>query len=441
MRSFTFESIPAQEFDAFSATHPLGNFQQTTRMGNRRASDGIDVRYVGVREDGKLISATQLEIDKGKLSKFAFVRNGPLCDFSDEEATLYLLDNLRSLAKSAGATELDIWPELPYRLRDSFGGELPEDGPLPAGVPFDAPRKPHDDVIALMERAGFAHGGFTTGYGAALRWRYAKDLRGIESEDELLATYTKNTRRDVRIARESFVTVKKIGRDDLGVYHDICQMSCDKQGFDNRPVSYFESIYDALGDRADFMIAYIDMPAYLASWEQKRDALKADIDRFEALIEEAQNPSGGQFRSTKKVERQLRDAREKYESALRRIETARNGIASSGELIPAAVSLFVWHERECVYLYSGADQHYAQFCASTLLQHEIMLECLSRGVDRYNFYGINGVFDDKTDPGRGLLEFKQGFGGYVEQMLGEFSCTLKPVSHAVQGIIHKVLGR
>lgn len=443
MRSLTFEKIKPEEFDAFSAHHPQGNFQQTSRMGLRRETDGIEVAYLGVRENGELLAASQLETHRSKLSTFSVVRNGPLCDFTDEEATKLLLKGICQTAKAAGAAQLSIWPEEPYQVRDSFGKPLPapDSGePLPPNVPADAPTAPNDAAISLMKSAGFTHGGFLTGYGTVPRWRYVKDLRGITNEDELLATYTKNTKRDVRIARESFVVVEKIGRNDLQTYHDICQLSCDKQGFENHSVPYFESIYDALGDRADFMIAYIDMPAYLASWEQKRDALKADIDRFEALIEEAQNPSGGQFRSTKKVERQLRDAREKYESALRRIEGAKAGIEASGERVPAAASLFVWHKRECVYLFSGSDQRYALFCAATAIQHSIMLECIKRGIGRYNFYGIDGVFGDKNDPGYGLLEFKQGFGGYVEQMMGEFTYILKPLAYSAKQLVHKVIG-
>ena len=83
--------------------------------------------------------------------------------------------------------------------------------------------------------------------------------------------------------------------------------------------------------------------------------------------------------------------------------------AKDGDVLPAAASLFVEHARETVYLFSGSVEKYKPFYASALVQHDAMLHlCVERGVTRYNFYGIDGVFDDPNSEGRGVLEFKQG---------------------------------
>ena len=59
---------------------------------------------------------------------------------------------------------------------------------------------------------------------------------------------------------------------------------------------------------------------------------------------------------------------------------------------------------------------------------------------RYDFYGISGVFDDPEDDGRGVLEFKQGFNGYVEELPGEFVLPVKPVAYAMKQINPDVMG-
>ena len=435
MRSFTFETIKPSELDAFSACHPQGNFQQTSHMGAHRANSGIDVSYLGVREAGELVAATALEIHRSRLSTFATIHDGPLVDFSDTELAAYFLEQLKQAARSAGAAQLEISPEVPYLVRDSAGNPLPSadaHADWPANVPASAPSSPNTEALETIQKAGFAHEGFTTGYSAVPRWRYVKDLAGIEGEQALLATYAKNTRRNVRIAHESSVVVERVSRDELGTFHDICELSCEKQGFDNRSLSFFESLFDAFGDVAEFNIAYIDTASYLASWEAKRDGFAADIARFERLLETSPSPE--------KVEKKLRDARSKHEASLKRVEDAQ-GYRALGERIPAAAALFIWHERECVYLFSGSDPAYAKFYAATAIQHQVMCECLERGVTRYNFYGINGIFDDPNDPGRGLLEFKQGFNGYVEELMGEFMLPVKPVTYAIKQLAHKVLQR
>ena len=78
------------------------------------------------------------------------------------------------------------------------------------------------------------------------------------------------------------------------------------------------------------------------------------------------------------------------------------------------------HPREVIYLFSGSVEQYKPFYASALIQHDAMLHfCVEHGLSRYNFYGIDGVFDDPDDEGRGVLEFKQGFNGYVEELPGK----------------------
>jgi alanine adding enzyme len=444
MRQLSFGPVEPADFDALSGRHPQGNFQQTTAMGQVREAQGVEVRYLGVREDGELLAAAALELHRGRLSTFAAVHDGPLCDFHDQELTSVLFDGLRSEARRRGAAQLEITPEQPYELRDSLGQSLvshADGAKRPAGVPAEASAGPDTRSFETICQQGFVHAGFDRQYNAVPRWRYVKDLTGLASEDELLASYTKNTRRDLRIAHESFVRVERVGRDRLPEYHAICELSAEKQGFENRPLSYFELLFDTLGDTAEFIVASIDMPAYLALWERKRDELQATIDRLEAQIAPSGDEAQGQFRSHRKAERQLRDAREKHASALKRVEQSRRAIEEQGARIPAAAALFVWHPRECVYLFSGSDARHAAFCAPTAIQHRMMCACLERGVTRYNFYGINGVFDDPHDAGRGLLEFKQGFGGYVEELMGSFTLPVRPLAYGLKQLGHRLLGR
>ena len=60
-------------------------------------------------------------------------------------------------------------------------------------------------------------------------------------------------------------------------------------------------------------------------------------------------------------------------------------------------------------------------------------------VNLYDFYGIDGIFDDPDDEGRGVLEFKQGFNGYVVEMPGDFMKVLRPVTYRAQRLAHKLL--
>ena len=398
-----------------------------------RRRSGAEVECLGVVEDGAIVAGAALEIHRSRLSTFAEVHDGPLCDLADEELARFFFSELAARAKAAGAAQLSITPELPYRVRDGFGRELPPAGELPAGVPANARRDAASAEFALIEGAGFIHSGFDRDYNAIPRWRYVKDLSGIGGEQELLASYSKNTRRDIRIAESSFITVSRAERADMADFHAICQLSSDKQGFDNRPLAYFELLFDCMGDSADFMIARMDTAAYLASCEEKRSSFAEKVERIEAAI-----AAGG---APEKNRRRLADAQEQLQGVLKRIDEARALIERDGESAPVAAAMFVRHPRECVYLFSGSNPAYGAFCAPSAIQHRMLADSLARGIRRYNFYGINGVFDDPGDPGRGLLEFKQGFNGYVEEMMGSFTLPVRPLAYAAKQLAHKVLGR
>lgn len=106
--------------------------------------------------------------------------------------------------------------------------------------------EPNDEMVREYERLGWKHAGFTRGYDALMnRWNYVKDLREFSNAGELLASYAKNTRRNVKIARNSGVEVRRLNRSELNVFHDICELSSERQHFANRSLDYFERVYDA----------------------------------------------------------------------------------------------------------------------------------------------------------------------------------------------------
>ena len=151
MRTFTLVDLEPQAFDAFSAAHPYGNFQQTSAMGAQRERRGIRVLYLGVLEDGELVAATQLEVHGSGISCFAEIHDGPMVDFRDAELLSFLVDGTAKRAREAGAVQLEVTPEAPYRLRDTNGHPLPTpdgDEPWLANVPAGADASANDEGVA-----------------------------------------------------------------------------------------------------------------------------------------------------------------------------------------------------------------------------------------------------------------------------------------------------
>jgi len=91
------------------------------------------------------------------------------------------------------------------------------------------------------------------------------------------------------------------------------------------------------------------------------------------------------------------------------------------EKTPLSAGIFIKHPNEMVYFMSGADTEYRHLYGGHFLQHHVMLQCIERGVARYNFYGVSGHFSNNP-----LLVYKAGFRGAIEEYVGGFTKPLFP---------------
>lgn len=86
-----------------------------------------------------------------------------------------------------------------------------------------------------------------------------------------------------------------------------------------------------------------------------------------------------------------------------------------GEWLPLAASMFVNDGREMVYLYSGSVRKLQKYGGAHLIQWQMLQEAMKNGCKKYNFYGVYPV------EGNGVYNFKLGFRGRVEELLGTFA--------------------
>lgn len=422
MRSFELVTLTPDEFDEFAKSHPQGSFQQTKEMGNLRAQEpGKQVEYLGVRENGKLVGVALLQNVRTSRSAFSLISDGPLVDFDDRELVEFFTQGLKDHAKRAGSSQLDITPEALYQLHTQEGEPLGE---------------PDTAIDSNLRAAGYERIGADTGYTAVPRWRWVKDLSDIHDEQELLATYMKYRRRNVRIARESGVHTRRLDRSELHLFHELCELSCEKQGFENRPLSFFENMYDAFGDDIEYRVAELHIDEYLANWQGKLDALNADIARIERDLERSKTE-----KRTQQLNTQLEKTKAKLEPVVKRVEEAQKMLEEYGPVVPIDGSMFLFHPREVICTTSGADERFDRFYAPALVHHEMMLRCVEQGVPRYNLYGVNGIFTKENNPGFGVLEFKQRFNGFVEEMPGDYVLPVRPAVYWMKKTMHRVMSR
>lgn len=103
-----------------------------------------------------------------------------------------------------------------------------------------------------------------------------------------------------------------------------------------------------------------------------------------------------------------------------------------------AAGLFIESPQEMVFLFGGMYSQYKKILPSSYyLQHIMMQQAINKKIFRFNFYGIEGNYTGND----GVLNFKKGFGGIVEEQMGVFTSILQPVKYKIYQTIKRLIIR
>ena len=77
------------------------------------------------------------------------------------------------------------------------------------------------------------------------------------------------------------------------------------------------------------------------------------------------------------------------------------------------------YKNEVISLLGGTLDGLMQFKSAYTIHYAGVKYAVENKYDRYNFYGITGIFNE-SNPLYGLYLFKKSFGGHVVELLGEY---------------------
>ena len=121
----------------------------------------------------------------------------------------------------------------------------------------------------------------------------------------------------------------------------------------------------------------------------------------------------------------------------KRIKESKEIIDKTGkDVITLSGSMFMLIKPEIIYLSSGNYEEYMKFNSQYLIQWELIKYGIENGFKKHNFYGIPANINEHPKD-YGIYEFKKGFNGYVEELIGEFEL---PISwhYKLLKLIHKI---
>lgn len=419
-----FKTISEQEFNTFSLNHPNANFWQSVNMAHLREWNGWKSDYVAVLDEGNIQAALMLSYRDVFLG-YTYVQalRGFLIDYHNFDLLDFFHEHLIAYLKKHRCMYFKIDPYLPRLQRDINGDEV-ENG-------FN-----NEDIVVHLKQLGYHHSGYLRGNDSEREpnWMFVLDLKN-KDEATLLKEFDHQTRWSINKTRKMGIKIKEFTKDDLPSFKEIMEHTAKRRDFSDHSYHYYEGLFHCFQEEGKMLAlhAQLDLNDYDEILNQEEEQAQAQLQETEAKLAEITNSK--KFNKRKKVLLEELALIEK-----KRTEAARLR-AEEGDVVTLATATFMLYGKEVLYLYSGAYDKHLKYNAPYALQWYIIRYALAHGYERYNFYGISGIFD-KTAEDYGVYEFKKGFTGSVVELVGDFYFFIRPLRYRVymllQGVWHKV---
>ena len=398
MNMLALEVIGAEEAEQFVEQHPLGNFLQSAPLAQRRAEDGWQSFAVADRgEDGKVRGFAMLYARPVLAWKEFECQQGPLIDYEDSSYVTDFFAALRLFARQHGGYRLTINPPVLANQRTIDGDLLP-------GT--------QTKYAQFIEAAKFHHVDprITDANPVQLRWYFTKDLSGLTDRQALLKDVDQQTRWAINKAARSGVRITQL-QDAEGLESWLTPIveTARRLGFNARNLGYYQGLFRHFNRKqAIFAAAELPRSSYQAFLQKEVEALKKELKATDQAM------SGKR--------RDISERIAAYEKKLAGLDELFEG----REALHLSSAVFMHTGPQLVYFMSGNSEQYKSFGGAYALQDWALTYAIEQGIDRYNFYGTKGVFSGHPDQ-QGVYEFKRGFGGVVEEQIGYFVATPRPL--------------
>jgi lipid II:glycine glycyltransferase (peptidoglycan interpeptide bridge formation enzyme) len=250
----TLRPISAQEHRDFIATRSSASFLQTPAWASVKAEWRAE--SIGWLRDGEVVGVgLVLYRQLPKVRRYlAYLPEGPVIDWTGDDLEAWLTPMVAHL-KRQGAFAVRMGPPVVTRRWSA--------AQIKAGVADESVRRLGDVpplersqdgacVIAQLHELGWqqqtAEGGFSAGQPQFNFQVPLVDADGVpRSEDDVLKGMNQLWRRNIKKADKSGVEVSLGERADLKAFHDLYVHTAERDRFTPRPLSYFQTMYDALG--------------------------------------------------------------------------------------------------------------------------------------------------------------------------------------------------
>ena len=406
-----FVELTEKEYQKFWENHPLKTFLSAPKIAKLREKSNWKSYFVGVKENKKVVAAALLLSHKRKFNVNEFYSpRGFLLDYNNKELLTFFVEKVKEFAKSKNGYILRIDPYVIYKQRD-INGDIVEGG------------EDNSHVVEHLTSLGFKK--VKTENMEQVGWMFSLGLEG-KTEEQILKEMKPNTRNTIRKAEKLGITMTELSYDELDRFQNIMEETGERKNFAVRNVEYFQNMYNLFheSNEVKYYVTELNLKEYI---KRLNDETKEKEEKLSNLGDAKYNDG------------QRKNISSEIESLKKRIDDAKEIMDKTNkDIITLSGSMFILIDPEIIYLSSGNYEEYMRFNSQYLIQWELIKYGIKNNFKKHNFYGIPANINEHPKD-YGIYEFKKGFNGYVEELIGEFELPLKKEYYLIK-LLKKLKG-
>ena len=379
--------IPTLEYDQFVKEHELANVLQSSAW--EKVKSDWNHERLGIYEGEKLLAVASILIKSLPLGyKMFYIPRGPILDYRDTELLKFVLQSIKSYARSKRAVFVTFDPSicLSQHLVNQDKTEYPE----------------NLAITNSLQQMGVRWSGKTEEMGDTIQPRIqAKIYKQHFAEDKL----SKSTRQAIRTARNKGLEIQYGGLELLDSFSELMKKTEKRKEIHLRNEDYYKKLLDNFKDKAYITLATLDV-------SKRSQELEEQLAKNRALEETFTEST-----RTSKVEAQKKEK----ERLLEELTFLQEYMDAGQARVPLAATLTLEFGQTSVNLYAGMDEDFRRYNAPILTWYETARYAFERGMVWQNLGGVENHLDG------GLYRFKANFNPTIEEYLGEFTMPTHPL--------------
>ena len=373
--------ITAEEHDEFVKTSPQTNLLQSADWA--KIKDNWGNERLGVYQDHKLVAVASILIQPLPLGfTMLYIPRGPIMDYQNSELVAFMLQSIKTYAKSKRAVFAKFDPSL-FLRKGLIGREVKDQEATLA-------------IIQSLKECGVEWVGRTEDMGETIQPRFQANIyKEYFTEDQL----SKSTKQAIRTARNKGVEVIFGGTELLDEFAALMKKTEARKGIHLRGRDYYEKLLTTYAGQSYITLSRINLAQRLASLKEQLEKNQAEASRFN----EKTKPG--------KVD----NNRQEKERLEEEIQFLNQELKDSQEIVSLSGTLTLEFGGTSENVYAGMDENFRRYQPAILTWYETAQHAFDRGADWQNMGGVENHLDG------GLYHFKSKFNPMIEEFVGEFN--------------------